>query len=599
MKTIRKYILGALALTMGFTSCGDFLDVEPRDIITLENFWNEKGDIEAVLAGCYSTMAEEEIIARMMVWGEFRSENVIIADETRDANLTLVLKEGINATNWYCNWRAFYNVINRCNTAIYYAQEVASKDPSYTVSEVNAHIAEAVAIRSLMYWYLIRTFRAVPYTEEAFLDDTQTFAIPVSQFNEVLDKLIAALEAVKDNAVSAYPEITDESNDARFYSTGRITRWAIYAMLADMYLWKQDADKCIEYTQAIIDYKKEKIKEDKQFNLSDFDKFGGYPILPTRYSEDTYGNAFNRIFLLGNSMETIFELNYKKVSNDNSYPSNVPASNFYGNLDRGPLVTYSSYVGLDESQGTYKVYDALNKGLDARGYEDYYSSPGMIRKFTARFVTSYREAGLTIRFTNPTADDIQKGITTVLPYGTAGSGKNYASYNKSNWIIYRLTDVMLMQAEAYALKIAQNEGNVTSDEDKANLQKAFNLVNSVNKRSVMQYPLKDTLTTSNIKSKVAIMNLVYQERNRELMFEGKRYYDLVKRSLRENVTNPTKNEYLRSQVKNKSTALENTIDTRFAIEDALFWPYFNDEVKINPYLKAAQNPAYSSGEIEE
>ena len=95
-------------------------------------------------------MAEEEIIARMMVWGEFRSENVIIADETRDANLTLVLKEGINATNWYCNWRAFYNVINRCNTAIYYAQEVASKDPSYTTSEVNAHIAEAVAIRSLM-----------------------------------------------------------------------------------------------------------------------------------------------------------------------------------------------------------------------------------------------------------------------------------------------------------------------------------------------------------------------------------------------------------------------------------------------------------------
>ena len=26
--------------------------------------------------------------------------------------------------------------------------------------------------------------------------------------------------------------------------------------------------------------------------------------------------------------------------------------------------------------------------------------------------------------------------------------------------------------------------------------------------------------------------------------------------------------------------------------------HFNDEVKINPYLKAAQNPAYSSGETE-
>ena len=593
MKTIRKYILGALALTLGLTSCGDFLDVKPRDIITLENFWNEKSDIESVIAGCYTLMAEEEITARMMIWGEFRSENVNIADETKDPSLTLALKEGINATNWYTNWRAFYNVINRCNTAIYYANEVASKDPSYTVSEVSAHIAEATAIRSLMYWYLIRTFRNVPYTEEAFLDDTQEFAIPVSSFDDVLAKLIASLEAVKDNAVSSYPEVSDENSLKNYYNTGRITRWAIYAMLADMYLWQQNYDKCIEYSQAIIDYKREKIKEDKNYNLSDFDKFGGYPIIPTRSRENTYGNAFTQIFIRGNSIESIFELNYIKTGNAQNSPSNVPASNFYGNADRSAFVTYSSYVGLDESQGTYRVYDSHNKGLDARGYENFFSNwtPAMVRKFTASY-----PGPVQITFTTASVDNIMKGILTSLPYST---GKDYASYNKSNWIIYRLTDVMLMQAEAYALKIAETEGNVTSDVDKNYLQKAFTLVNAVNKRSVMQYPLKDTLTTDNIKTKRAITDLVYQERHRELMFEGKRYYDLVRRSLRENPTSSVTNEYLRSQVKNKSTALENTINTRFALEDALFWPYFNDEVKINPYLKAAQNPAYSSGETEE
>ncbi len=592
MKTIRKYILGALALTLGLTSCGDFLEVEPRDIITLENFWNEKSDIESVIAGCYTVMAEEEITARMMIWGEFRSENVNIADETKDPSLTLALKEGINATNWYTNWRAFYNVINRCNTAIYYANEVASKDPSYTVSEVSAHIAEATAIRSLMYWYLIRTFRNVPYTEEAFLDDTQEFAIPVSSFDDVLAKLIASLEAVKDNAVSSYPEVSDENSLKNYYNTGRITRWAIYAMLADMYLWQQNYDKCIEYSQAIIDYKREKIKEDKDYNLSDFDKFGGYPIIPTRSRENTYGNAFTQIFVRGNSMESIFELNYIKTGNAENSPSNVPASNFYGNRDRSAFVTYSSYVGLDESQETYRVFDSKNKGLDARGYENFFSNwtPAMVRKFTASY-----PGPVQIIFTTASVDNITKGISTSSPYST---GKNYASFNKSNWIIYRLTDVMLMQAEAYALKIAETEGNVTSDVDKNYLQKAFNLVNAVNKRSVMQYPLKDTLTTDNIKTKRAITDLVYQERHRELMFEGKRYYDLVRRSLRENPTSSVTNEYLRSQVKNKSTALENTINTRFALEDALFWPYFNDEVKINPYLKAAQNPAYSSGETE-
>jgi hypothetical protein len=364
-------------------------------------------------------------------------------------------------------------------------------------------------------------------------------------------------------------------------------------MLADMYLWQQNYDKCIEYSQAIIDYKREKIKENKNYNLSDFDKFGGYPIIPTRSRENTYGNAFTQIFIRGNSIESIFELNYTKTGNAENSPSNVPASNFYGNRDRSAFVTYSSYVGLDESQETYRVYDSKNKGLDARGYENFFSNwtPAMVRKFTASY-----PGPVQITFTTASVDNIMKGISTSLPYST---GKDYASFNKSNWIIYRLTDVMLMQAEAYALKIAETEGNVTSDVDKNYLQKAFNLVNAVKKRSVMQYPLKDTLTTDNIKTKRAITDLVYQERHRELMFEGKRYYDLVRRSLRENPTSSVTNEYLRSQVKNKSTALENTINTRFALEDALFWPYFNDEVKINPYLKAAQNPAYSSGETEE
>ncbi len=596
MKTIRKYILGALTLTLGLTSCGDYLEVEPRDIITLENFWNEKTDVQSVIAGCYTTMAEEEIIARMMIWGEFRSENIIIADETKDANLNLVLKEGINATNWYTNWRAFYSVINRCNTAIYYANEVASKDPSYTVSEVNADIAEATAIKSLMYWYLVRTFRNIPYIEEVYLDDTQEFLVPVTPFNEVIDKLIASLESVKDNAVTSYPEVTDGSL-AQYYSTGRMTRWAIYAMLADMYLWKQDYDKCIQYTQAIIDFKKQEIKENKEYDLSDFDKFGGYPIIPTRYSDNLYGKAFSEIFINGNSIESIFEINYTKTGNAANSPSNVPVSNFYGNSDRGPFVMYSSYVGLDEEQETFKVYDALNKGLDARGYENFYAdaNPTMIRKYTAAS-SGTRTNNFFISFTDYSVENIKKGISYPLPYGT---GKEYASYNKSNWIVYRLTDVMLMQAEAYSMKIAQTEGNVTSDQDKAYLQKAFALTNAVNKRSVMQYPLKDTLTASSYKTQTAILNLVYQERHRELMFEGKRFYDLVRRSLRENPTSTTVNEYLRSQAENKDVALKSTINTRFALEDALFWPYYNEECKINPYLKAAQNPAYSSGVTDE
>ena len=85
------------------------------------------------------------------------------------------------------------------------------------------------------------------------------------------------------------------------------------------------------------------------------------------------------------------------------------------------------------------------------------------------------------------------------------------------------------------------------------------------------------------------MDLVMGERQRELMFEGKRWYDLVRRSLRDGNTDVLTNavikrkglnaQYVRSFLKNM---------------DAIFWPYNNDEMKVNKNL--VQNPSFGSGE---
>ena len=113
---------------------------------------------------------------------------------------------------------------------------------------------------------------------------------------------------------------------------------------------------------------------------------------------------------------------------------------------------------------------------------------------------------------------------------------NHDSRNKANVIYYRLSDIMLLAAEAYSQLISQDAGDVTSDADVKNLYNAFKLVNAVNKRSIGEQVLKDTLVLKNYKTKEAITNLVYEERHRELMFEGKRFYDLVRRSQRDGNT---------------------------------------------------------------
>ena len=589
---IRKNSFTLMALTLGvmssgmLTSCGEkFLELEPQNETVLENFWNEKTDVQAVIAGCYSQLQSEAIISRMMIWGEYRSENVVYTDaDHKDHNLEKVLKENLTANNGYTKWGDFYSVINKCNTILKYAPGVADVDPSYTKSQLKADIAEVIAIRSLCYFYLIRTFRDVPYTETCYEDDSegegkQPMALPATDFNTVLSNLISSLEAVSEDALDGYPETSNPYSE--YFSTGRITKWAIYAMLCEMYLWQKNYTKCIEFANKIIDRKKQEVKKLKTFTQEDFANWNGYPLIGTRYRSNSnyFGNGFNQIFVDGNSIESIFELTF--IKNNDNLASNPTFGNFYGGQDRKPWVNVSSFVSLDEWNGTYKVFDKQNKGLDMRAYENIAwkgkEEPSHISKTTA-----YTEVTLMA----PTASNFWSSEWS-SQYPT--TGMNHDSQNKANVIYYRLSDIMLLAAEAYSQLISQETGDVTSDEDVKNLYNAFKLVNAVNKRSIGEQVLKDTLVLKNYKTKEAITNLVYEERHRELMFEGKRYYDLVRRSQRDGNT-----EYLASKCSNKDINLQSIIQSKMKNMDAIYWPYNLDEMKVNPNLH--QNPAFGSGE---
>ena len=273
------HIIASVCLMMGMSSCSDFLQVEPQNEIILEKFWNEKADVDGIIFGCYSAMQSDNILMRMMVWGEFRSDNISRGlNLNRDNSLESVLKENLTASNGYTTWDQFYDIINRCNTLIKYAPQVAEKDPSFSLSELKADIAEVSALRDLCYFYLIRTFRDVPYTTVAFTDDNQVMDLPATSFDNVLDSLITNLESVKDEAVKAYPSGTSTQE---LYQTSRITQEAIHAMLCEMYLWKQDYQKCIQYADLVINAKKLQAEEKQKTSttVSDYSKFGGFLFL--------------------------------------------------------------------------------------------------------------------------------------------------------------------------------------------------------------------------------------------------------------------------------------------------------------------------------
>lgn len=564
---------------MGMLSgCSDFLEVDPQNVITLEQFWNDANDVESIIVGCYTNMTSTAFLSRAMIWGEFRSENVINNGPiNKDVNLERLLKENIMANNAYTDWTIFYKIINDCNTVMEYAPGVAAKDPSYTQSQLAADIAEVTAIRSLCYFYLIRTFRDVPYYETAYLDDSQELALPATSFDEVLDKLIASLESVQEHIILKNSLAADDVY-VSYYDYFRITRPAVWAMLSEMYLWKKDYNKCIEYADKVIDRRKEQMKTDWNYPESYFSRTNGYPLLHDQYTgyANWYGNAFTNIFAMGPSLhESIFEIAFNK--NDENSVSNGPASDFYGGIGRTPWVTYTTFVGNDQPDGLYQVFAASNKGLDARAYENMNINEAYINKMTC--------SNGQVMIDGSTTDSYK---TAVYPSQYPTDGSDHNSKNKANWIVYRISDVMLLKAEALTQLMSDN-AETLSAADENYRDRAFAIVNAVNKRSLMQSEPKDTLVKDDYASKSAITNLVYEERHRELMFEGKRFFDLVRRSQRDGNT-----DYLRSHVANKSIDIKSVIESKMQKMDAIYWPYNLDELKANPKLK--QNSAFGSGE---
>ena len=572
-------LVGLMGLTM--TGCTDFLEIEPQNEIIMEKFWTDKNDVHSIITGCYSAFQSEANVKRMMIWGEFRSDNIYIGDNiNNDGDLQKIILENIDAKNSYTNWDGFYDVINRCNTVIRFAPGVAAKDPAYTQSELKADIAEVTGLRSLAYFYLIRTFRDVPYSSEAFIDDSQKMDLPATPFETVLDSLISSLEAVVGDAVQYYPE------DTPIYQTGRITQDAIYAMLCEMYLWKQDYDNCIRYADMVINSKK-KIAENNRKQSSNYASTGGadpyeltngYPLVPSQLTGKNFGNAYETIFgsdnnSRRNAQEIIFQLVFDDKPQTSGKTANGAVNTFYGNASaRIGLVAPPNFMleERDAEPSNRVVFAASNKKMDARLYENFSTDDKNIHKYTT--------------------DDITIEALSSTPKARYSS-KYTQGQNGSNWVIYRLSDIMLLKAEALSQKLLEGSTEEVVEHNKSILDEAFTLVNAVNKRSLC-YPLselKDTLVRDEYKDKTAMDKLVYQERQRELMFEGKRWYDLVRISRRTGDTSDLSVAALR-KVQTSAALIQN----KLAKMDAIYWPYNLDEIKVNKNL--VQNPAFDSGE---
>ena len=349
----------------------------------------------------------------------------------------------------------------------------------------------------------------------------------------IVPALIEDLKLAEEYAPEEWP--TEQ------YTRGRITKNAVRALLADVYLWKaSDAGN----SEAQADYRSCMEACDRVlYNQAMYE---------TEMMMVEGNRMYNSVFYTGNSTEAIFELNFDKDGKMNGATANL-----YGNTTKGKSAHFEPTAQLFNTyldvQYDYRARDFIAATVEA-------GSDGSVVPPTSFKVFKYEG---------------QSPASALVPH-TSYEYSYRASTSTANWIFYRLSDIYLMKAEALA------ELAVTDEERKT----VISLCNVTYKRATMEM---DSLEYADYPSMDAVKAMVLQERQRELCFEGKRWYDLLRKVRREGATAGA------YALLEKAYAREvSTYKARLSNPEAWYLPISLTEMNANTQLH--QNSYYATKE---
>jgi hypothetical protein len=427
-----------LLLVTGAGSCKKWLDLKPADGIVGNEFWQTKEQLAAAVNGIYASLignppgvSDRTIGEYLFMWGELRADMVIPSAGASNNDID-IYNVNLLSTNNIFNWRAVYRTINYCNTVISLGPTVTKSDKTLTEEQLNNYLSEAYTIRALMYFYLVRSFGDVPLKLTATTSDDQLEQLAKSSQAQVLQQIVTDLTTAEPISVFSYG--SKESDK------GRVTKYTIYSILADVYLWMDKYNECIAACDKVVNS-------------------GKFGLITNR-------GFFYQIFYTGNSSESIFEFQYSKEALNPFYTM------FYTNKRR------------------YQASDAV---MEAMYTIDYVNADSV----------DYRADGASVSSSN-------NSIAKFLWDASAD-----ASY--THWIVYRYADILLMEAEAL--------------NQLGRSQEALKIVYDIRRRG---HALPATDRNPPPDNDDLVADFILEERARELAFEGKRWYDLLRNAKRDN-----------------------------------------------------------------
>ena len=519
MKTTYKMLLVGLmcgAMTTTFTSCDDYIDVEPKGVIDEELAGSQP---EKMVTAAYAMLGNCWYTYPFNLWpyGDVASDEAMKGGSgTTDTDyhavevwttLTSQTPGGHMDELWY---RLFCN-ISRCNRAL-----VAIHD--FGESTLGAELAkqregEVLFLRAHSYYKLVQMFRKVPWIdEEVYLTNGQEQTRnDAFTYEELMQKVIADFQRAYD----VLPATQTEG--------GRANKIAAAAYLAKCYLVLAWGDG-YEATTGVDHINQEYMKKVVEYTdvVKGASQYG--------YLED-YGDIFLPEYK--NSKESVFAVQHSNKADDNTTYGRANWSNMLNGVWGIWSCGWDFHKPSQNLVNAFKTKDGLPMFDDYEKEHNAYPQFGVnsSQKYDPRLFHTvgmptypYKyEKEYTLTMANSRTPNTYGYYCSMKEVPQRSKGEDYDNPWQAfgmNDYVFRFSDVLLMRAEAM-IETGNIEGGrniINKIRERASKSVAKHIAYAQGQCEIAQYDKFPTLDYAR--------KALRWERRLELAMEGHRFFDL-------------------------------------------------------------------------
>lgn len=253
MKIINSFKYLIVSVLLFSTSCQDFTDIEPKNVIAANLALTNLNDYNQALFGAYDVMQTNSYYGSdYSMMPDILTDNLKVTSENRNFYFVQRLWS-YTSTDDPGMWSTLYAMLNRVNTVIGGVGQFEAEDPAYH----NRILAQALSLRAMIHFDLLRYYginyqRNDATTQGGIVVATAVLSPEAQPVRNTVEETYNQIYADLNAAEALYANTGTVSINASAGERHYMDLNAMKALRARVSLYAQDWDDAIDYATDVI-----------------------------------------------------------------------------------------------------------------------------------------------------------------------------------------------------------------------------------------------------------------------------------------------------------------------------------------------------------